>query len=137
MHDLRHTAAALLISTGAHPEAIKRQLGHSSIKVTMDVYGHLFSSDTEKLAAALDNVYRQSQTDKRRTRPISKASGRRSGSPKTLIGQGDFFAPGERLELSTNGLTVRCSAIELPRMEIEQVSFEQAPAQLTRLGAGL
>lgn len=64
MHDLRHTAATLLISTGAHPEAIKRQRGHFSIKVTMDTYGQLFPSDTEKLAAALDNVYRQSQTDK-------------------------------------------------------------------------
>jgi integrase len=125
MHDLRHTAAALLISTGAHPEAIKRQLGHSSIKVTMDVYGHLFPSDAEKLAAALDDVYRHSQTDKRRTKPTKKAIIQKTERLRTLVGQGDLFAPGERLELSTNGLTVRCSAIELPRMEIEQVSFEK------------
>jgi len=40
-HDLRHTYASLLIKNGEHPKYIQRQLGHSSIKVTMDVYGHL------------------------------------------------------------------------------------------------
>ena len=40
-HDLRHTFASLLIQAG-HPLAyIKEQLGHSSIKMTVDVYGHL------------------------------------------------------------------------------------------------
>ena len=40
-HDLRHTFASLLIQ-GGHPLAyIKEQLGHSSIKMTVDVYGHL------------------------------------------------------------------------------------------------
>jgi integrase len=51
------------ISKGAHPEAIKRHLGHSSIVVTMDVYGHLFSSEAETLAAALDDLYAQNRTD--------------------------------------------------------------------------
>ncbi|MFQ5517014.1 MAG: tyrosine-type recombinase/integrase, partial [Acidimicrobiia bacterium] len=68
IHDLRHTAAALLISRGAHPEAIKRHLGHSSIMVTMDTYGHLFPSETEALAHALDALYIDSQTDNRRTK---------------------------------------------------------------------
>ncbi len=41
-HDLRHTCAALKIEGGAHPKIIQQQLGHSSIVVTMDVYGSLF-----------------------------------------------------------------------------------------------
>lgn len=41
IHDLRHTAVAILKGGGVHPEAIKRFLGHSSIMVTMDIYGHL------------------------------------------------------------------------------------------------
>jgi len=53
-----------LISKGAHPEAIKRHLGHSSIMVTMDIYGHLFPSETDKLADALDDLYNDSVTDK-------------------------------------------------------------------------
>jgi len=69
IHDLRHTAAALLISQGAHPEAIKRYLGHSSITVTMDTYGHLFPSEFEAMARALDAVYSHRQTDHRRTNP--------------------------------------------------------------------
>lgn len=43
-HDLRHTYASLLIKQGEHPKYIQSQMGHSSIKVTMDIYGHLMDS---------------------------------------------------------------------------------------------
>jgi len=39
-HDLRHSYASLLIENGEHPKYIQAMLGHSSIKTTMDVYGH-------------------------------------------------------------------------------------------------
>jgi site-specific recombinase XerC len=52
---LRHTCAALLIAEGAHPKAIQEHLGHSSITVTMDTYGHLFPSQMEELATRLDH----------------------------------------------------------------------------------
>ena len=42
-HDLRHTYASLLIDQGEHPKYIQAQMGHSSINVTMDVYGHLMN----------------------------------------------------------------------------------------------
>ena len=67
VHDLRHTCASLLIATGAHPKAVQAQLGHSSIQVTFDRYGHLFPSDQEALAARMDAVYLGSLTDTRRT----------------------------------------------------------------------
>lgn len=41
IHDLRHTHVAHLIAEGVHPASISRRLGHKSIRVTMDVYGHL------------------------------------------------------------------------------------------------
>ena len=53
-HNLRHTAAALAIATGAHPKTIQQRLGHSSIAVTMDTYGHLFAGVDEALADDLD-----------------------------------------------------------------------------------
>ena len=53
IHDLRHTCAALLIAESAHPKAIQEHLGHSSITVTMDTYGHLFPSQMEELATRL------------------------------------------------------------------------------------
>ena len=58
VHDLRHTAAALLVAEGAHPLVVKSHLGHSSITVTMDVYGHLFASEAEELANRLDARHR-------------------------------------------------------------------------------
>jgi len=57
-HDLRHTAAALLIAQGAHPKAVQSHLGHSSITVTLSTYGHLFPDGMERLAAGLEETYR-------------------------------------------------------------------------------
>ncbi len=41
VHDLRHTFASIMISKGGDLVYIKDQLGHSSIKVTVDVYGSM------------------------------------------------------------------------------------------------
>ena len=57
-HDLRHTCAALLIANGAHPKAISDRLGHSTIQITMDRYGHLYPNADEALAEGLDRVWR-------------------------------------------------------------------------------
>jgi len=40
-HDLRHTFGSLLIQTGASLAYVRDQMGHSSIQVTVDIYGHL------------------------------------------------------------------------------------------------
>jgi integrase len=58
IHDLRHTCTALLIAQGAHPKAIQVHLGHSTIQVTMDRYGHLFPDEMDRLADGLDMVHR-------------------------------------------------------------------------------
>ena len=68
IHDLRHTCASLLIAQGAHPKAIQVHLGHSSISVTMDRYGHLFPSDMDALAADLDAVRSRALADQMRTK---------------------------------------------------------------------
>jgi integrase len=60
VHDLRHTAAGLMIALGAHPKVIQERLGHSSIKVTLDTYGHLFPNLDEALAHGLDELARTS-----------------------------------------------------------------------------
>lgn len=58
-HDLRHTCAALLIANGAHPKEIQERLGHSTIRVTFDRYGHLFPSLDERLRDGLETMYRE------------------------------------------------------------------------------
>jgi len=39
-HDLRHTYATTLLMAGMSPAYVQRQLGHSSIAITVDIYGH-------------------------------------------------------------------------------------------------
>lgn len=56
-HDLRHTCASLLIAQGAHPKEIQERLGHSTIRITFDRYGHLFPSLDERLRDGLDELY--------------------------------------------------------------------------------
>ena len=54
IHDLRHTAIALAIASGAHPKTIQQWAGHSNFGVTMDRYGHLFPGHDDGLAEGLD-----------------------------------------------------------------------------------
>ena len=56
-HDLRHTCASLLVNAGAHPLLVSKQLGHSSVQITLDRYSHLFPNVAEALAEQLDAVY--------------------------------------------------------------------------------
>jgi integrase len=56
-HDLRHTCASLCIALGAHPKAIQERLGHSSITVTLDRYGHLFPKLDEALTERLGELH--------------------------------------------------------------------------------
>lgn len=49
-HDLPHTSVALAIAEGAHPKAIQTRMGHASINVTLDRYGHVFPELDEALA---------------------------------------------------------------------------------------
>jgi integrase len=55
MHSLRHACASLWIENGYNPKQIQKLMGHSSIKVTFDVYGHLFADAEadQKAAEAL------------------------------------------------------------------------------------
>jgi len=65
-HDLRHTCAAMLIAQGAHPRAVMERLGHSSIKVTLDTYGHLFPALDESLTEGLEEQFQEAISSKPR-----------------------------------------------------------------------
>ena len=57
-HDLRHTYASLMVAAGVDPKTLQYQMGHSSIKITMDRYAHLFKTNhhdaAEKMSTFLD-----------------------------------------------------------------------------------
>jgi integrase len=53
-HALRHTHASQLIAAGVDVVTISKRLGHAKPSVTLDVYSHLFRSNDEKAAAAIN-----------------------------------------------------------------------------------
>jgi integrase len=53
-HDLRHTAATLMLQQGVHPKVVQERLGHSKISVTLDVYSHILPSMQQDAAELLD-----------------------------------------------------------------------------------
>ena len=56
LHQARHTYASFMIAAGVNAKALSSFMGHSSIKVTFDLYGHLMPG-TEAEAAALLDTY--------------------------------------------------------------------------------
>lgn len=54
-HDLRHTFATIHLMAGRSPVYVKEQLGHSSIQVTCDVYGHFIPGGNRQFADDLDD----------------------------------------------------------------------------------
>lgn len=55
-HDLRHTAATLLLAGGEHPKVVQERLGHSSIALTLDTYSHVLPVADEQAAHTLARV---------------------------------------------------------------------------------
>jgi integrase len=70
-HDLRHTSVALAIAAGAHPKAIQSRMGHSSISVTLDRYGHLLPELDEAIAESFDRSL--NEASERRLRVVVNA----------------------------------------------------------------
>lgn len=55
-HDLRHTAASLLLSAGVHPKVVSERLGHASVQITMDTYSHVLPDLQREAADAMDII---------------------------------------------------------------------------------
>ncbi len=54
LHQARHTYASFMIAAGVNPKALSTFMGHSSITVTFDLYGHLMPGTEAEGAALLD-----------------------------------------------------------------------------------
>lgn len=61
-HDLRHSAASLLLAQGAPPRVVMETLGHSRIAVTMDTYSHVTPELQREAARAMDRALRPTAT---------------------------------------------------------------------------
>ena len=58
-HDLRHTAATLLLGQGVHPKIVSEMLGHTSIGITLDLYSHATPTIQREATAAFDRLLGQ------------------------------------------------------------------------------
>jgi len=61
LHDLRHTAATILLTRGVHPKVVQEMLGHSTVTLTLDVYSHVVPALHAEAAAQMDAVFGRHQ----------------------------------------------------------------------------
>ena len=57
IHDLRHCAATLLLSMGVELKVIQQILGHSSIAITANIYGHVLLTLQEEAMSKMDDLF--------------------------------------------------------------------------------
>lgn len=60
-HGLRHTNASYLIAAGVPAKVISERLGHSTIAITLDTYGHLLEGQDEAAAQAFNDLVRSAK----------------------------------------------------------------------------
>jgi integrase len=56
-HGLRHTAATQMLLAGVAPKVVQDQLGHATLAMTMDLYGHVVPAQRDASAEALEALY--------------------------------------------------------------------------------
>lgn len=61
LHDLRHTAATLMLEQGIDLWMVSKALGHSTIQVTADIYGHLTQRGRREVSGAMERALRSPQ----------------------------------------------------------------------------
>jgi integrase len=58
-HDLRHSAATILLSMGVPAKVVQEILGHGNISTTMNIYGHVFPSMHRDAMDEMDDFFRE------------------------------------------------------------------------------
>jgi integrase len=108
IHELRHSCASLLLAMGVPLEVVSDTLGHASIRVTMDVYGHLLAPAKMQAADAMRRALWLEDLpafDPLATSLATNADGESLHNPVTSDSVG---RPG--LDPGTLGLKVPCSS---------------------------
>ncbi|MER6592549.1 tyrosine-type recombinase/integrase [Micromonospora purpureochromogenes] len=62
LHDLRHTFATSLLDQGEELRTVMELLGHSTIRMTADTYGHVLPARARNAASAIDRVLGEEDT---------------------------------------------------------------------------
>ena len=89
LHECRHTFVSLGIAAGLNAKALSEYLGHASVTITFDRYGHLFPGSEHEAAGQLDAYLLRSEGDSRGTQspsgPDSTGDNRNNGEAATPV----------------------------------------------------
>jgi integrase len=105
LHDLRHTFGSLLLQSGATIVYVKEQMGHSSIQVTVDTYGHLIPGANVSYVDRLDEVSEAS----------SKTTPSQNATPAQLPENCKSEIPAEVIDLIGGGAWTRTTDLRIMR----------------------
>ena len=61
-HDLRHTAATLLLSRGVHPKVVSEMLGHADISITLRIYAHVTPHMQQVAVDVMEGLFGRART---------------------------------------------------------------------------
>ena len=109
MIDDRHTFGSLLIQSGASIVYVKEQMGHSSIRVTVDIYGHLIPGANVSFGDRLDEVSAQKEKQGGETTPQQNAT------PAQLPKRDEMEVPLELADLIGGGGRTRTYDLRIMR----------------------
>ena len=107
LHDLRHTFGSKLIQGGASITCVKEQMGHSSIQVALDIYGHLITGADIKYINQLDAA---PETVDPERKPAQA-----SASPAQARRDHETAIPSEVVDLTGGGGWTRTSDLRIMR----------------------
>jgi len=79
-HDLRHSAASILLVMGVHPKVVQELLGHSNIAMTLNIYSHVLPSLQQEAMERLSDLL---------SRQDDQEDGRRDSEGGSEDGEGD------------------------------------------------
>jgi integrase len=77
LHECRHTFASFMIAAGVNAKALSTYMGHASVTITFDLYGHLMPGNEQQAARLLDAYLLRS------TRPVGKTREKDRGSRRS------------------------------------------------------
>jgi integrase len=95
-HECRHTYAAFMIAAGINPKALQTYMGHASITITLDRYGHLLPGNETHAATMLDTYLHPPSTDPTEPTPAHQTEHRRLEPCPATTSQRESFGAAKR-----------------------------------------
>ncbi|MGO8950581.1 MAG: tyrosine-type recombinase/integrase [Ktedonobacterales bacterium] len=84
-HDLRHTAATLLLASGVNVKVVSEMLGHSNVAITLRIYAHVLPHMQQSAVQAMDALL-GTPVESYTPKYLASESGKHEGSETDIVG---------------------------------------------------